>query len=199
MVVTARSLLTFLRALKHTDLADGIHEDVSSDLARESGKQSSIMDNLAHGPGEQGTNLDSFARGSGQQGSILDNLIGSSSAMGADAKIRSNATETVGADGQARYNSASAGASSASNATEFTDSIYEDSSRRIGQTQSMTENVASKGSETISSIRDQLNTSNTSGKSDGKSIFGSSDSKSRSEMLPSSTHGSQQHHIHSTS
>ena len=68
-------------ATKNTDLTDGIHEDISSDLAREHGKQGGILDNLG------GT-----ATG-GKQGGILDNLGGTANGLGADAQAREVGTE----------------------------------------------------------------------------------------------------------
>ena len=92
-------MLIILSATKHTDLTQGIHEDVSNDLARERGTREKYCSLLPS-----------------NQGGMLDRLGGAPTmTLGSDAMDHNASGSTL-----------HAGSSYSTNTTEFTDGIYED-------------------------------------------------------------------------
>ena len=135
--------------MKNTDLADGIHEDVSSDLTREAGPggkkqpwpmssgRNTTTGSILGGDSTSGSILGGSTTGGsilggttlGGTGGALDQLGGAPKLLGSDASKISGDNFT-------------AGASSAAKDTDFTDSIHEDASKGIESIKGATSRVA---------------------------------------------------------
>jgi len=113
-------------ATKNTDLTEGIHEDVSSDLAR-----------------EHGGRVGDHAGILGNQGGMLDNLGGTPArALGSDAKTLPGS-------------SLIAGSSNTTNSTDFTDGVYESAQKGMQSAKSVSNDLSSEAQKTASSLSAQ--------------------------------------------